>query len=508
MGTEKDRAAWKKRLTIGAVIYALLLLSLLIIANNQRLHAWIMSVIRLLRPVLIGLLISYLCNPVFRFLEQKVFLGIRKKSPRRALSLVCSYLLLLLVVLSVFWLILPQLIDSLSTFLSNYTLHVSVAIDRLNGLIAGINRMYGAVTGNATLIQPLAEETLYGFFQNVFDKIDASDLSDFLSSNNFLYFTDGIGRVVSALTDIFLGLFISIYLLSSKEKRYVQILKLRVALFGDKGNERISHLCGTADRCFGKFVRGKLWDSFIVGLLFYVAFLLAGVPYAILVATILALANIIPFVGIFIGAIPSALIILFVSPSKIWIFLLIVFLVQLLDTNVIAPKIVGTNIGVSSLCVVIAVTTMTAFWGFWGAILGVPLFATVLELLDLWTVEKLQKKGLPSGVESYYPTHATIDPIADADVTTRKMQRRLEEFVLLANKKKREQGASALSRRERFGIRLYQFAKNRRIIPEVTDEVNLHVSVKSAYKQALAKSNERMNADEADNAKASDGATK
>lgn len=496
MEKEKNNVLWKKRLTIGAVVYVLLLLSLLLISHNEKILKWVSGATALLRPVIIGLVISYLCNPVFRFLEQKTFVKLRVKGLRRALSLVCTYLLLFLIILAIFLLILPQFIDSLSDFVSNYKMHVSSAVTDLNRMIESINAHYSTMLNGGILIPSINEESFYNFFFSLFGKLEEIDFSNILTDGRLLNIADLFSRAFSVVADLFLGLFVSIYLLSSKEKRYVQIMKLRLALFGDQTNGRITRLCSTADRCFGRFIRGKLWDSLIVGIIFYVLLLIAKVPYAPLFATLLGVANIIPFIGTFIGAVPSALIILLVSPNKVLIFLLIVLLVQMLDNNVIAPKIVGTNIGISSLCVVIALTTMTALWGALGALLSVPLFATALELLDLYTVEKLQKKGLPSGVESYYPTHAIVDPINDANVTNRRLQRWVEENVLRAQKKDLEQGTQALTRRDRFFIGLYRLAKKNHIMSEITDETNLTVSVKDAYKNALAKSDEIMRAKE------------
>ncbi|WP_312460376.1 AI-2E family transporter, partial [Proteiniclasticum sp.] len=92
---------------------------------------------------------------------------------------------------------------------------------------------------------------------------------------------------------------------------------------------------------FSKFLVGKVLDSLIIGIIAFVCLSLFKMPYTELVSFIIGVTNIIPFFGPFIGAIPSFIIILFVSPVKALWFLLFIFLLQQLDGNYIGPKILG-----------------------------------------------------------------------------------------------------------------------------------------------------------------------
>ena len=119
------------------------------------------------------------------------------------------------------------------------------------------------------------------------------------------------------------------------------------------------------------------------------------VPYALLIAVIIGITDIVPVVGPWVGVIPSALIILLTDPIKVIPFLLCILIVQQIDGNIIAPKILGENTGVSSLCVMISITVMGALWGLAGMVLGVPLFATIIELTKEFLNKRLEDKGLP-----------------------------------------------------------------------------------------------------------------
>ena len=176
-------------------------------------------------------------------------------------------------------------------------------------------------------------------------------------------------------------------------------MRLRRALFSDEANAQITRFCGIADRSFGGFLEGKLIDSAIIGVLVYIALSIFKVPYAILIATIVGITDIVPVVGPFIGVIPSAVIILLTDPIKVIPFLLCILIVQQIDGNIIAPKILGENTGVSSLCVMIAITVMGAIWGLAGMVLGVPLFATVIELTNEFLNKRLQDKGLSTEID-------------------------------------------------------------------------------------------------------------
>ena len=230
----------------------------------------------------------------------------------------------------------------------------------------------------------------------------------------FLMDGDLIGNVWTFLTDLFntfmnliLGLFIAFYILSSKEKRVAQINKFRAACFSDKSNQMITDVVKLVDRTFGGFIKGVLLDALAVGV---VTFLLLSVcrisEYNLLIAAICAVTNIIPVFGPFIGAIPSGLIVLISNPEKFILFIVLVVLIQQIDGNLLCPMIQGNNTGVSSLAVLVAITVMGGFFGIAGMIIGVPVFAVIIELVKRTLEYRLQKKGKPTDTTEYYAANA------------------------------------------------------------------------------------------------------
>lgn len=124
-------------------------------------------------------------------------------------------------------------------------------------------------------------------------------------------------------------------------------------------------------------------------------------PYALLISVIVGVTNIIPFFGPFIGAIPSALLILLVDPKMCLWFVIFVFILQQLDGNVIGPKILGTSIGINGFWVLFSIVIFGGIFGFWGMLLGVPAFVIIYTALEMVVNRKLKKHDLPIDAESY-----------------------------------------------------------------------------------------------------------
>ena len=492
--SNEQKGTGNKKIVIGVTVYLILFLAIVLIANLKEINHWLGSVLALLRPVLVGLVIAYLCNPLFRLFERKVFNRLRPQGVRRAVSLTLTYVVALLVVVLIVLLIVPQLIESILSFVGNYNAHVSSAIAQVNKLFEQINSLFEHITGNAELLTYLNEAEIRNNAAELFSNLDKTSemLMNYLSGMDIKPIQNILSGAISAVTDTIFGIFVSIYLLSTKEKRAAQIMKLRRALFSNAFNERLTKLIGIADRSFGGFLEGKILDSVIIGILIYIVFSIFHIPYALLIATFIAIANIIPMIGFWVGAVPSALILLLSAPAKVIPFLIIVFIVQQIDNNIISPRILGSNTGISPLCVMIAVTTMGTLWGLTGLLLGVPLFATVLELTDEYVTARLQRKGLPSGLANYYANDSIVDPTKNAHTTTDKSVQRFEKEALRL--RKMQENREPLNRKQRLILVIYRMAHKYRILSEMTDETHVRFSAEQAAKDAALEAEQMLTA--------------
>lgn len=482
--------SFRSKALIGIIVYAVLFLGLLLVINRTKLGTWMDSVLLLFRPILIGFALAYLLNPFFRFYERKLLYRMHPMGLRRGVALFLTYLTLFAIIGLLLLLILPSLYDSLRRFFYNYDSYVTSAVHQFNRVLENIEVFFDSIGIRQSFIKYLdieeVRQTLSLAFFN-YEKI-IETVGKWISSGNGSIFGT-VSSIVSVAADILFALFISLYLLSTKEQRYAQIMRLRRALFSDRVNAYITRLCTIADRSFGGFLEGKVVDSIIIGLMTYVAVLIFRIPYPALVATIVGVTNILPFFGPILGAIPTSVIVLLTEPSKVLTLLIIIVIIQQIDGNIIGPKILGNNTGVSSLCVLIAISVMGSVGGFVGMLLGVPLFATVLALTEERLTRRLRSRGLSSATENYYPADSMVDPADDLQSRSDRLVRRLEKHYL--RMLVRERNGDTLTRRELLHKKVYQAGRKLHLLPELSDNVLVQFSVEEAAREVVADAAEK-----------------
>lgn len=474
-----------RKILIGTAVCGGILLALCFLIHLEQLNGFFDSLFALLRPILWGLVLSYLINPIFRFYERRILGKLRYAGLRRALSLSVSYLTFFLLIALILALLIPQLIMSITNLFENLDDYVSSAVSGYNTVVLGLDQRLEQLGIHQNLLKPMDTSTV-GFSMNAIianiDEIMAW-AEPFLSPDGTFSLIELLSELVSVITDLLFAFFVSVYLLSTKERRYAQIMKLRHAIFGNRTNEFLTRVCTVADRCFGNFIIGKLIESALISVTAYLAFLAFGIPYPLLIAVIGGIANIIPFVGPIIGLIPAVVIVLLAAPSKVLTLVLIVFIIQQLDKNLINPRMFD-RYNISSLAVLIAITTVGFSFGLTGLLLCVPLFATVIALLDEKTESRLRKKGLLSSLENYYPTDSIVNPARDAQKTSDTVIKSFERHILNIHvKQEREQ---KLTRGERINLAIYDFLIRNRIISELSNEIRMQFTAEQVAKSAEA----------------------
>jgi predicted PurR-regulated permease PerM len=401
--TPTPRRRFSKR-TLFFGICAILLLCILAIAFSSTFSPCFAYLGGILSPILIGCVIAYLCNPILKFYEYVVFHKLRKGNLKSGLSLLCTALTAIGVIALILALIIPELIESITQLVNNYEYY-------LNNLLGMAQSIIDEMQLNVDISDV---EKFTDLLENLFGSVSAA-VTKILSSIQLG--TEGEGLIGSVwslvlnlfntILDIVLGIFIAFYILSSKEKRKAQINKFRAAYFTDEQNVKITEIADLVNRTFSAYVRGVLLDALVVGVLMFIFLSLFRISeYALLIAAICAVTNIIPVFGPFIGAIPSALIVLITNPDKILWFILLVLLIQQIDGNIICPMIQGNNTGISSLAVLISITVMGGLFGIVGMIIGVPIFAVVIELCKRAIENRLSKQNKATDTTAYYPSNA------------------------------------------------------------------------------------------------------
>ena len=391
---------------ISATVLALLLFA---VAVHEQLITVLKYILSILSPLIIGLVIAYLCDPIMEFFEYRIFRRLHNGSLKRGVSLFLTVITAFGILAIVAVMMIPQLITSITELFDH-------SEDYLNSLLSWLHAHLERLTANLPVsvvdisdVNKLMEliEEVFGSMENALSQL-LTKLQELAADGNLWekVWAMLLG-LFNSVKNLVIGLFIAFYLLASKEKRVAQFRKFRKAMLSKKTDTKVEDFIALTDRTFGGFIFGKILDSLVIGVLTFVLLCIFEVsPYNMLIATFVGLTNVIPVFGPFIGAIPTFFVVLISNPGKAILFLVIILIVQQLDGNVIGPKILGDNTGVSSLCVIIAIAICSAMWGVVGMIIGVPIFAVVIEMVKRMLEKKLTAKGEPTDTMAYYPSDA------------------------------------------------------------------------------------------------------
>ena len=353
--------------------------------------------ILILMPFIYGFFIAYILNPIMDFFEKKITYPIykkitknskKKKKTYRTVSVILSVAFFLLIVYTLIIMIVPQVIESIQSIIA-----------KCPDYIARINNWINEVISNnkdlAKVLSPYTENVEEWFINNVLPSLQSS-ISN-ISSN----IIGGVYSTISQLFKFIIGIIIAVFLLCNKEMYCAQAKKIVYAALREERANNLINNTRFANKTFGGFLNGKIIDSFIIGCLTFVVVSMFKIPYAVLISVIVGITNIIPYFGPFLGAIPTVLIVLMVDPKKALILLIVIFVIQQIDGNIIGPKILGDSTGLSSLWVIFAITVFGGFFGVFGMFIGVPVFAVIYAAIRTLVNERLKKKQLPDST-SYY----------------------------------------------------------------------------------------------------------
>lgn len=218
----------------------------------------------------------------------------------------------------------------------------------------------------------------------------------------------GIGKVIFNMV---IGLVVAVYLLIGKERYIAQVKKFIASVFKTRWANKIYEIGRFTNRSFGGFMVGKLIDSLIIGVISYIGMLILGLPYALISSTFVGISNIIPFFGPLIGIVVGGVLILLQNPLQALYFLIFELILQQVDGNIIGPKILGGRMGISGFWVLFSITVFGSVFGFPGMLVGVPVFTVIYTLCSEAINNSLQKKKLPPETDDYYSILAVDDLI-------------------------------------------------------------------------------------------------
>lgn len=354
------------------------------------------KILKSAESIIIGLALAYLLMPVKEFIEKPIykFLISKKIKEEKAKSLaktvgIAGAIVFLFVVIGILIMSLGPalftsivgLIDAMPTYVDSFVKWISDSGIADNEVAIFIGDFINSATAELknwakTEILPLAQEYI-------------------------AQITSGVLTIVKTLLNFLIGIVAMTYVMSIQEDLIGQSKKIIYAIFPTKKANVIIDTIRKSNEIFGGFVIGKIIDSAIIGVIAYVGCLLMKMPSALLVAFIIGVTNVIPFFGPFIGAIPTVALVLIQSPIHALYLAIFILILQQVDGNIIGPKILGESTGLSAFWILTSISIAGGLFGFFGMLLGVPVFAVIYYIIQQIIIYRMKSKELSAKTDEY-----------------------------------------------------------------------------------------------------------
>ena len=342
------------------------------------------TIVRYLLPFIYGFVLSYILSPLVRRMEAPL-----RKSGRlslkacRGLAMAGSYLLVA-AALSIFGMVvLPVLVESAAQLVGNVRFYT----ERLNELIN-------------QLITYIPDETLSKEVQTALTQV-FNLLYEFIAT--FLTQVVSVAtKIASSVIEVVMGVIISVYMLSDKEKLIAQLKKILSAFLPKRVMDEVLRVAHDSNQKFSGFITGKIIDSTIIGIICALGMLFFKMPFVALVSLIVGITNVIPYFGPFIGAVPGVILVLIGGDiTQAILFGVFILGLQQFDGNILGPAILGQSTGLSAMWVVFAILLFGGLYGFVGMLIGVPLLAVMFGVLRSIVNGLLRRKGMSTDARDY-----------------------------------------------------------------------------------------------------------
>ncbi len=342
------------------------------------------TIVRYLLPFIYGFVLAYILSPLVRRMEAPL-----RKSGRlslkacRGLAMAGSYLLVA-AALSIFGMVvLPVLVESAAQLVGNVRFYT----ERLNELIN-------------QLITYIPDETLSKEVQTALTQV-FNLLYEFIAT--FLTQVVSVAtKIASSVIEVVMGVIISVYMLSDKEKLIAQLKKILSAFLPKRVMDEVLRVAHDSNQKFSGFITGKIIDSTIIGIICALGMLFFKMPFVALVSLIVGITNVIPYFGPFIGAVPGVILVLIGGDiTQAILFGVFILALQQFDGNILGPAILGQSTGLSAMWVVFAILLFGGLYGFVGMLIGVPLLAVMFGVLRSIVNGLLRRKGMSTDARDY-----------------------------------------------------------------------------------------------------------
>ena len=374
------------RTILFIIVFTIILLSVML--NLGSLFDFVRWLFGVFSSVIAGLAIAFVLNVPLRIFEERTFYALREhRSPLvrkslRPVSIVCSLIITLGVIIVLLLVILPRLVETVAAVISQMPGYV-------NDLIAWADR----------ILEPL-DFSLSDYLGDINWVKVFSDIGKSLSESTGASIVSGVGTaanvgttIVSGVIDVVFSVIIAVYILAQKERIGRFVRRCIDAFFPRRFARAIEELGVRASETFSNFISGQLTDSSILGVLCFIGMNIFRFPYADVISVVIGVTSLVPLVGAFVGIVIGALLILTIDPIKALLFVVFVLCLQQIEGNLIYPHVMGNAIGLPSIWVLFAVLLGEGLMGILGMLLFIPLTSVCYTLLREQVHKRLRERA-------------------------------------------------------------------------------------------------------------------
>lgn len=327
-------------------------------------------------PVVLGVVIAYVLNPLAKFVERKLFYKMKNERTAWLWSVVVSLVVLVLLIVLLFMALIPQVANSIGSLVSNFDSYAASA-DKFLDKIADIAAKYNL---DATAL----ENSAHNMISNLVDSLPKRLNQIVAASKTF----------GSNLVTWLLALVLAVYFLVDKPAQVRGLRRFFHAILPEKTFDGFIRFCSRSDKILVKFISCEVIDGVIVGIVNFIFMAICGMPYNVLISVIVGLTNLIPTFGPIIGTVVGGLILVLNNPWQALLFVIFTLILQTIDGYILKPRLYGDQLGVSGVLILIAIIVGGRIFGMVGILLGIPVAAIAMFVYDEYVIPKLEaRKG-------------------------------------------------------------------------------------------------------------------
>lgn len=374
------------KIGVHVIIFGVILLILLFtIINIQDVTNFIGKILgtffSLISPLIIGLILAYLLDPLVELLDKKLWSKRKKKSNRRLAATAISFTIIIALLIGMGY--------SISLSLKN-----GEGFKLSHNLIKGMEEFIDNFTN-------IPDKLKFRLYTSKTESQKDEIIDDIISITTSIVQKAGneiiasIAKIGGYIINIFVGIVISFYLLMDKHTMLEWWNKFIYAIFPISFTKKLKNLWENTDFVISGYIRGQLIDALIMGTLISIALLILNIDYAVIIGIISGFSNLIPMVGATVATIIAVLVALAGdTPIKALYALITLLILQQIDGNIIVPKVVGKNVNLHPLLVMLSLFVFGSLFGIIGMIVAVPITALIKHFLVQFINRRLEEKKI------------------------------------------------------------------------------------------------------------------